>query len=627
MCVLAELGTADSPFVLPTCGPIPVKFGFPMTSSDSSSPAGETGSSHTPSISTASAQATAPATESAAGTQSAAAVHPPDTGSAVTTGGGNPAEDIAGADLQLDGGESSESQPRSGPPRIRIGSQRPGAKPPAAQARPVLQPPPEIRSSTVTQPVASEGGSPASATVAGETISSPAAPNTPPAAAGADPPPAAKPFAKKPALKVPRADVPPGPAKKIQPPNVRAALPADLELEMAAALGDMPLDDLLGNQAGSREVAAEFEPEARVTGRVLSAFRDSVFVDLGGRRQGALKIINLESVPEPGSLVDVVVARFNAEDGLYELALPGGAVAVEDWSQVTEGMVVEARVTGHNTGGLECEVSHLQGFIPASQISLYRVEDLSQFVGQKFPCVVTDVKPERRRLVLSHRAVLEREKAAAREKLLAELEPGQVREGTVRSLRDFGAFVDLGGIDGLIHVSQLSWDRIKHANEVLQEGQKVKVKIQKIDPETGKIGLAFRDLSENPWTGATSRYPARSKVKGTVSRITEFGAFVKLEPGIEGLIHISELSHKRVWRVEDIVQEGQEVEVLVQSIDPEQQRISLSLKALEARPTTAKKEDEQVQEEAPLAAPPKKSKPLKGGIGSSSGGEKFGLKW
>ncbi len=181
----------------------------------------------------------------------------------------------------------------------------------------------------------------------------------------------------------------------------------------------------------------------------------------------------------------------------------------------------------------------------------------------------------------------------------------------------------------MIHISQLAWDRVQHASEVLHEGQKVKVRIQKIDPETGKIGLAYRDLSESPWANAAQRYPARSRVEGTVSRLMEFGAFVRLEPGIEGLIHISELSHKRVFRVADVVQEGQKVEVLVQSVDPVQQRISLSLKALESRPEPAKKAEEPEEEEAAAAptASPKRSKPLKGGIGSSSGGEKFGLKW
>jgi small subunit ribosomal protein S1 len=226
--------------------------------------------------------------------------------------------------------------------------------------------------------------------------------------------------------------------------------------------------------------------------------------------------------------------------------------------------------------------------------------------------------------------VLEREKAEAKAALLEQLEVGQVRDGVVRKLETFGAFVDLGGIDGLIHISQLSWDRIRHAKEVLEEGQRVRVKIQKIDPESGKIGLAFRDLSDNPWSHVARKYPPRTKVKGTVSRIMEFGVFVRLEAGVEGLIHISELSHKRVWRASDIVQEGQEVEVLVLSADAEQQRISLSLKALEARATTEKDKPEEIEEPeaelAPAAARASKT-PLKGGLNKSSGGEKFGLKW
>jgi ribosomal protein S1 len=322
----------------------------------------------------------------------------------------------------------------------------------------------------------------------------------------------------------------------------------------------------------------------------------------------------------------VLVSRFNAADGLYELVLPGAAVDVGDWSEVAEGMVVEARVTGHNKGGLECEVNRLRGFIPASQVSMYRVEDLSQFVDQKFPCVVTEANPAKRNLVLSRRAMLEREKAEAKEKLMAELEVGQTRDAVVRSLQSFGAFVDLGGVDGLIHISQLSWDRIKHASEVLELGQQVKVKIQKIDLQTGKISLAFRDLSESPWANAARDFPTRSRVQGTVSRLMEFGAFVRLAAGVEGLIHISELSHKRVFRVADVVNEGQEVEVMVLSVDSEQQRIGLSLKALEARAAPAGKA-EAAEPDAPPVVPKKRKVPLKGGIGGPSSGDQFGLKW
>ena len=221
---------------------------------------------------------------------------------------------------------------------------------------------------------------------------------------------------------------------------------------------------------------------------------------------------------------------------------------------------------------------------------------------------MVEANRDRRNLVLSRRGVLEREQAEAKEKLLAELEVGQTREGMVRNIRDFGAFVDLGGIDGMIHVSQMSWDRIKHPSEVLTLGQKVKVKIQKIDPETHKISLAYRDLFESPWTNAASKYPVTSKVTGTVSKIMDFGAFVKLEPGVEGLVHISELSYKRVHRVSDIVQEGQQVEAKVLSVDPENQRISLSMKAFEARPESAKKEEPEA-EAAPGAAEEEKAAP------------------
>ena len=154
-----------------------------------------------------------------------------------------------------------------------------------------------------------------------------------------------------------------------------------------------------------------------------------MFVEIGGRQQGLLPLKNFADPPEPGTMLDVMVSRFNAADGLYELVLPGATVDVGDWSEVAEGMVVEARVTGHNKGGLECEVNRLRGFIPASQVSMYRVEDLAQFVDQKFACVITEANPDKRNLVLSRRAMLEREKAEAKEKLMAELEVGQIARG------------------------------------------------------------------------------------------------------------------------------------------------------------------------------------------------------
>lgn len=419
--------------------------------------------------------------------------------------------------------------------------------------------------------------------------------------------------------------------KKFEVPNIRNKLSDEMELEVLAALGDSSLDEILDKdvEAAAAQVTKELEPDSRQKGRVVQSHRDLVFVEMGGRNQGVLSMRNFDVMPEPGTLLDVIVGPFNAEDGLYALSLPGGAVDVGDWSQVSEGMIVEARIAGHNKGGLECEVSQLRGFIPISQVALYRIEDLAPYVGEKLKCVITEANPEKRNLVLSHRAFLERERAEMKEKLKAELEVGQVREGTVRSVRDFGAFVDLGGVDGLVHISQLSWQRVKHPSEILKEGQAVKVVIRKIDEETGKISLSLRDLSESPWTNITEKYPITSVIRGVVSKVMDFGAFVQLEPGVEGMVHVSELAHGRVWRVADIVKEGDEVEAKVLSVDAEQQRIGLSMKAVQARPEAAKKEEPEVpeEEEAPPPPPPKRKTPLKGGSSRKSGGDKFGLNW
>jgi small subunit ribosomal protein S1 len=532
-----------------------------------------------------------------------------------------------------DSGIGATEDSRKAP--IRIGTQRYGVKAPPAVPKPVLASPPVPRdpSADAAAPAAEEVVPGTSDAAAEEAAGEAAAPSSETVTAASDAPaaPSRRPDGGKPQRKQggKKPSIPllePQSHRRVELPNLRAGLSEDLELEYMAALGDQSLEEIIASE--TKSVVAELEPDSRHKGKVIAVHRDNIFVDIGGRQQGVVGLKNFVDPPELGAVLEVAVSRFNPAEGLYELTLPGGAVAVGDWSEVSEGMVVDARVTGHNKGGLECEVSKLRGFIPASQVSMYRVEDMSQFVDQKFTCVVTEVNPEKRNLVLSRRAVLEREKAEAKEGLLASLEVGKSLEGTVRSLQSFGAFVDLGGVDGLVHISQLSWDRLKHADEVLEIGQKIKVKILKIDPQTGKIGLGFRDLSENPWEHVARDFPTRATAKGRVSRVTEFGAFVRLAPGVEGLVHISELSHKRVFRVTDVLTEGQEVEVLVMAVDPEQQRISLSLKALEAKAAPAAKDiSEETAEPAVAVAPKKRKVPLQGGKGGPATGEKFGLKW
>lgn len=422
-----------------------------------------------------------------------------------------------------------------------------------------------------------------------------------------------------------------GAGKKFPPPNIRGQLPPDLEQEFQAALADVPLDTLMTGME-SVSVQPALEAESRHTARVVSIGREDVFLELGSREQAVIPLRVFPEPPQPGAALEVVIVRFNHEDGLYEATLPMAAAEIGDWSQIAEGMLVEARVTGHNTGGLECEVNRLRGFIPVSHIALYRVENLEQFVDQKFTCLVTETNPQRRNLVLSRRAVLEREREEARRTIMESLAPGQIREGVIRKIMDFGAFVDLGsGVDGLLHVSQLGWGRVRHPSEVVQEGQKIQVRVDKVDPASRKISLSYKDLLENPWSDADRKYVINTVAHGKVVKIMDFGAFVELEPGVEGLVHISELSHKRVARVSDVVKEGDEIDVMVLSVDPKAQRVSLSMKNVNPppEPEAASPQPAAQAQEPPAKPKPSRqpAKPLLGGLGRSPKGAKFGLKW
>ena len=425
------------------------------------------------------------------------------------------------------------------------------------------------------------------------------------------------------------------PKKRNPPPSLRHGLPPELEAELQEAMGgeEGSIDAMLGGD--STEPAVNVAVESKHTGRVVTVRHEDVFVDLGGREQGVVSLKQFDEPPQPGDELEVIVQGFNADDGLYELSLPNRAIDIEDWSQLREGMIVQTQITGHNTGGLEGEVNHIRGFIPVSQISLYRVEDIEQFVGESWTCLVTEANEDRHNLVLSRRAVLEREREEAKQRFLEELQPGDVHEGTVRKILDFGAFVELGhGVDGLVHVSQLSWARVNHPSDVLKEGEQIKVQVNKVDHESGKIGLSCRDLMPNPWEDVERKYPEGMVARGRVSKLMDFGAFVELEPGVEGLVHVSELSHKRVWRPSDVLNEGDEVEVLVLSVDKEAERIGLSIKQLSQPEPSAADKQKTEEEQSATAEPadkkrrqPQPTGPLKGGLGQGAGGEQFGLKW
>jgi small subunit ribosomal protein S1 len=422
-------------------------------------------------------------------------------------------------------------------------------------------------------------------------------------------------------------------ADRIPVPNRRAALDDDLQHLLDQEIAAADLNQLMASAPGAAQrIGTALEEGQRILATIVKFNDDTVFVALGGPDEGSVPLDQFSSPPVVGQQMEVMVRAYNGADGLYECLIPGQTVSVVDWSDLEEGSLVEAVVTAANSGGLECTVGAVRGFIPVSQISEYRVETPADFVGQRLACVITEANPRRKNLVLSRRAVLERERQERRQAQMAQLHVGDTVEGTVRTIKDFGAFVDLGGLEGLIHVSRLSWDRISNPSEVLEVGQKVKVRIEKIDEATGKLSLSYRDLLEHPWDNIEQKFPVGTNVKGTVSRLAEFGAFVKLAPGIEGLIHLSELAHHRVFKVDNHVKAGQEVEVKILSVDREQQRMSLSLRAVQPKPEPVQKSDAaEVQEEAseqrPLKVKPRQE-PLRGGTGSSeSVGERFGLKW
>jgi len=427
------------------------------------------------------------------------------------------------------------------------------------------------------------------------------------------------------------------PREKVEIPARGAALDSELEAEINSALSDAG-SLALGDIPGEGKVAAateagvdgnlELAPGTKVKAKVLSVHGENVIVDVGARSSGVIPARNFEEgkLPAVGAVLDVIVEKYNAAEGLIELqpAKAGVSKPAGDWNSVVEGQIVDCMVTKVNKGGLEVNVSHLRGFLPAGQVDLVFCSNLEQFVGQKLRVKVTEVNPHKKNLIVSRRSFLEIAIAELREESWKTLEVGQKRTGKVKTLKDYGAFVDIGGVDGLVHVSEISWGRVSHPRDALSEGQEVEVVILSIDRDKGKVALGMKQLQVSPWQGIIDRYPPQSTVHGKVTKTTDFGAFVELEPGVEGMVHISELDHKRVHRVTDVLQVGKEVDVKVLTIDPDKKRIALSVKALIARPEAApKKTDEDLAPSGGAAYERKRKEPLKGG-GTGSGSLLFG---
>ncbi len=342
----------------------------------------------------------------------------------------------------------------------------------------------------------------------------------------------------------------------------------------------------------------------QVRGRVVAIGEDQVFVDLGGKAEGILDAASLRDAEglisvAVGDEVTATVAGIE-EDGTLRLGnqqarhLHGAAELEQAYRQQ---LPVQGRVTGVIKGGVEVQIAGQRAFCPASQIDIRFIEDLSEFVGQHLDFRVTKFEGGRHlNLVVSRRLLLEEEQRARAEATRASIKEGAVLQGIVTSLQDYGAFVDLGGIEGMIHISELTFHRVKHPSEILSVGQALEVSVLRIDktdnpkrPE--KIALSLRVLSRDPWTEVAQQFPVGSRVQGQVTRLQPFGAFVELAPGVEGLIHISEMgAGKRIGHPQEVLGPGQAVEASVIAIDPANKRISLTLdeaKAAEAAPDLA----------------------------------------
>ncbi len=326
----------------------------------------------------------------------------------------------------------------------------------------------------------------------------------------------------------------------------------------------------------------QIRPGQIITGRVEMITDDEVCVNIGYKSDGIVKKSELSSTDvKEGDEIEVEVVKVNDGEGNVVLSQKNiinrkaweDICAKEEAGEFVEGIGKEAV-----KGGLLADVCGIRTFIPASQLSLRYVEKIDEFVGKPMTLKIIEIDKAKKRIVASRKAVLMAEEAEKKKKIWESLEVGSVVKGTVRRLADFGAFVDIGGVDGLVHVTDLSWGRVKHPSEVVSVGQEIDVKIKNIDPERERISLSYKETQPRPWTVAGEKYPVGSVVEGKVVRIASFGAFVELEPGLDGLVHISQIALTRIAKVEDAVKEGDIVRVKVLDVNTEAKRISLSIR-------------------------------------------------
>jgi small subunit ribosomal protein S1 len=333
----------------------------------------------------------------------------------------------------------------------------------------------------------------------------------------------------------------------------------------------------------------QFAPGEIVKGTIIEVRPKEVLVDIGYKSEGAISGGEFEdmSVVKVGDEIDVLIEKLEDKDGMVVLSREK-AEFKKNWDKIlticNEGGTISGKVKSVVKGGLLVNIG-VEAFLPASQIDIMPPRNLQGYVGNTYDFKVVKINQERQNIVLSRRELIEQERAERRAKLLSEMMPGDIRKGTVKNITDFGAFIDLNGLDGLLHITDMSWGRIGHPSEMVKVGQEIDVVVLDINREKERVSLGLKQKMANPWDNLEEKFPVGSKVKGRVVNLVPYGAFIELEPGVEGLVHVTELSWtKRIAKPSDVLKPDQEVEAIVLGINREEQKISLGLRQLETNP-------------------------------------------
>ena len=372
--------------------------------------------------------------------------------------------------------------------------------------------------------------------------------------------------------------------------NLINSLDLDNETELSEALGFSQTSDEALTTALD-ETVCQFQAGTLLKGRIVGIVGDDVVVDVGLKSEGVIPVNEWDdrSAIDPGDELDVWLESVESDSGLVVLS-KRKADRLLNWRRLVEtaheGDIVKGKVMRKIKGGLLVDIG-VPVFLPASQVDIRRPGDIGEYIGREIEAKILKIDTERRNIVVSRRKFIEEQRRSAKDKVLKEIQVGDVRKGIVKNLADFGAFVDLGGIDGLLHITDMSWDRVNHPSDILKIDQDVVVKVLNVDRDKEKIALGLKQLAPNPWETIEEKYPVGSRHTAEVVNITNYGAFVKLEPGVEGLVHVSEMSWtRRINHPSEVVGLGDRVDVIVLEINKDKQEISLGMKQTESNPWT-----------------------------------------